>query len=234
MNILMENGIPTISQLLQELLSQEPIVGASDSHAKILVSQESKEDLKETEVHSFSELCTFLKNFRKQINPNGCSLKMLKTLLAYTGDSILDGYSLKWQKGGTMRNGESSTLKTMEFPKTESECSLSDILEQEVDEKYFLSEQATKRLLSYKHSDIKEDTISPTLKVGGSNTGGAYPIERERENRDTSSERVSQGISVSTRNDEEVRSIETAHCLSATDWKGIRQQRTNAVKTFEK
>lgn len=47
---------------------------------------------------------------------------------------------------GMIQNGNFSIQKTSVFPKTGKECSLSDILEQEVDEKYFLSPQQTARI----------------------------------------------------------------------------------------
>jgi len=155
MNTSMVSGTQmTLQELMQELF-REPTVGASDSLARTSALPENSKDSRETEVLSFSELCNFLKVSRKQIDPNGCSLRMLRTLLAYTGDSILDGYSLKWHGGGTMRNGGLSTAKTMAFPKTGRECSLSDILEDSVDEKYFLSETATKRLMGYKDTSFQ-------------------------------------------------------------------------------
>ena len=53
-----------------------------------------------------------------------------------------------------MRNGELLTLKISGFPKTARECSLSDILEENPGEEYYLSEQTTRRLLSYKDTTI--------------------------------------------------------------------------------
>ena len=46
-----------------------------------------------------------------------------------------------------MRNGRFSTVKTSECLRTEREYSLSDILEDEVDEKYYLSEAQTRKIL---------------------------------------------------------------------------------------
>lgn len=63
-------------------------------------------------------------------------------------------FSLKWTGGGTMSSGKFSTLKTSECPKTENDVSLSDILEDEVDETYFLSTHTTERLLNYKDAKI--------------------------------------------------------------------------------
>lgn len=56
-----------------------------------------------------------------------------------------------------MSNGVISTLKTSESLKTGSACSLSDILEENPDEKYFLSQETVNRLMGY------EDTFLQTL-----------------------------------------------------------------------
>ena len=49
---------------------------------------------------------------------------------------------------GMIANGSCSTQKTLASPKTARGCSLSDILEVEVDEKYFLSPQQTEKILA--------------------------------------------------------------------------------------
>ena len=54
-----------------------------------------------------------------------------------------------WMNSGMMWNGKCLTLKTT-FHRTESEYSLSDILEENVPEKFFLSKKTTERLLNYK------------------------------------------------------------------------------------
>lgn len=51
-------------------------------------------------------------------------------------------------------NGKCLTANISEFHRIGKECSLSDILEESVDEKYFLSEHTVKRLMSYKDSEI--------------------------------------------------------------------------------
>ena len=53
----------------------------------------------------------------------------------------------RWRSWGIGVSGRYLTADTLEFPKSGRECSLSDILEREVDEKYFLSESQTKYLL---------------------------------------------------------------------------------------
>jgi len=76
-------------------------------------------------------------------------LKTLKTCFQLMEDGTLPEFSLAWTKQGTMQNGNCSILKTSESHKTEKESLLLDILETNVDEKYFLSEETTKRLIMY-------------------------------------------------------------------------------------
>ena len=60
---------------------------------------------------------------------------------------ILPPFSLTYGKQGMMLNGSVSTQKISECHSTENECTLLDILEESVDEKYFLSADQTERLL---------------------------------------------------------------------------------------
>ena len=53
-----------------------------------------------------------------------------------------------------MQNGVFSIPKTLTSHKTGSAVSLSDILEENVDETYFLSNHVTQRLLAYKDTKI--------------------------------------------------------------------------------
>ena len=131
-----------------------PIAGASDSLVRTSASVENSSALKEVVQACFSELCTFLDSSKKKRSPLSCSLRMLKILLVLMEDGISPDFSLKWIGGGTMQSGKFSTLKTSEFPRTGSDVSLSDILEDEVDDKYFLSEKTVQRLMSYKDSQI--------------------------------------------------------------------------------
>ena len=54
----------------------------------------------------------------------------------------------RWTGLGTMRNGRCLTVKTSESPRIGRECSLSEILEEHVNQKYFLSEKMTKYLVT--------------------------------------------------------------------------------------
>ena len=143
----MVNGMQmTLDEYLPEI-SQSQIVGVSDSLARISALQESSEAFKLIAQDSFSELCTFLDSSKKKRDLNGYSSRMLRICFQLMQDGISPDFSVAWTRGGTMRNGKFSTLKNSEYHRTEKGYSLSDILENEVDEKYYLSEEQTKKIL---------------------------------------------------------------------------------------
>ena len=143
----MENGTQmTFEECMPETF-QKPTVGVSDSHAKISQSQESKPDFKETVQACFSELCTLSGNSKKKINPLTFSLRTLKICLVLMEDGISPDCSLKWSREGMMQNGRCSTPKISECHKTGKDVLLSDILEAEAPQKYFLSREQTEKIV---------------------------------------------------------------------------------------
>lgn len=72
-------------------------------------------------------------------------LKMLMIYYLSTEGGTLLPLSLNWTNRGTMLNGKFLTL-TNGFPKVETEFLLSDILENHVDQQYFLSSDKVKLL----------------------------------------------------------------------------------------
>lgn len=123
------------SQTLNSLLA--------DSLAKLSQLLESEEDLKTLE-----ELCSFtLPESPKKSNHVFYSLRTSKACYLTTkGVHSRLSYE-RWMKSGTMLNGMCLTVKTTEYHKTGKECSLLDILEEQVDQKYFLSEKQTQKIL---------------------------------------------------------------------------------------
>jgi|GEM_PF-1284667 len=81
-----------------------------------------------------------------KIDPDGFCLKMLKTSYQSMEDGILRRFCISYPKLGTTANG-SLSIPSHTFPKTESAFSLSDILETDAPEKYFLSDAQTQKLL---------------------------------------------------------------------------------------
>ena len=149
MSILMENGTQMMFEELSQTTYHEQNVGVLDSPARTLASQDTNTDLKEIAQAYFSELQTLLNSSKRKIDPTPFSLKMLRIYFLLIEDSTLQGFSLNWTKLGTMRSGKLSTRNTMASHKTAKECLLLDILEEQVDGKYFLSrKQAEKIVLS--------------------------------------------------------------------------------------
>ena len=91
----------------------------------------------------------FLKSqgFSETKDPDIFCLKTLKVYYLLTKEKLSRQYLGFSPKLGISLNGRFLIVKTSESPRTGKECSLSDILEKEVDPKYFLSEEMTKKLV---------------------------------------------------------------------------------------
>lgn len=73
---------------------------------------------------------------------------MLRDFYQAAGDEIISTISLVWGKQGMTSNGRFLIPKITESHKTENESILSDILEAEVDDKYYLSAEKAAAILS--------------------------------------------------------------------------------------
>ena len=143
----MESGVQmTLEQWAPEIF-QRPTVGVLEHHARTSRLQEKELASKETDPHSLGKYLESLTRSGKKINPNGLSMRTLGECLAVTEDLTSLQYSLNWIGGGTTSNGNYSTLNCTEYLKTESEFTLSDILEDAVSEKYFLSRQQVEKVV---------------------------------------------------------------------------------------
>jgi hypothetical protein len=124
--------------------SQTSTYSLEDFLAKHLALLANAKDLTTQEEHSFLTSLGFL----QKKDPDIWYSKMLKvyylTNLAKLSRQYL-GFSPTW---GIELNGKYLTAKTSEFPKTESVSTLSDILEENVAEKYFLSQKMVDFLLN--------------------------------------------------------------------------------------
>ena len=143
----MENGLQmTLDECMPETF-QKSTAGASDSPVRTYPLQENKLDFKETVQACFSELCTLSDSSKKKINPLTFSFRTLKICLVLMEDGISPDCSLKWNNRGMMQNGRCSTPKISECRKTGKDVSLSDILEGDVPQKYFLSKEQTEKIV---------------------------------------------------------------------------------------
>lgn len=104
------------------------------------------EDYTENELACFLSLFDSSEN-EVTINPDGLSLKMLRESFPLAEAGILPLFYVNWPHWGTVWNTRLSIPKTTVYPKAESVCTLSEILQEEVPEKYFLSEVQARQLL---------------------------------------------------------------------------------------
>lgn len=86
--------------------------------------------------------------------------KMLKDCYLMTMETLSKPSSPRLQNWGMTSNGKCLTARISESPRIGKECSLSDILEDSVDDKYFLSEQATNSILNLMDKGTKLHTAS--------------------------------------------------------------------------
>ncbi len=95
----------------------------------------------------FFTVAGLLKSTPAEDNPASLSLRTLSICCQAREAGILPPFCLTYGKQGMTLNGSVSTVRISESPSTGRECTLLDILEESVDEKYFLSAEQTQRLL---------------------------------------------------------------------------------------
>src|SRR5574343_1182902 len=134
------------SQKSTQANSQTSTSSAVDSLVRHFLSLENEKDLKIPEGHYSLKL----REYCEINNLDYSSLKMLKDCLVTTTAILSEPSSPRLQNWGMTYNGKCLTAKISESPRIGKECSLSDILEEQVDQKYFLSEKAVETIL--KHS----------------------------------------------------------------------------------
>lgn len=113
-----------------------------------LVSAGEWQGYMECEVDSFLRLLVCSKARMPKINPNTYSLRMLSIFCQAMAEGILPPFSLNYGRQGTTVNGMLSIPGTSVCHNTGNGCTLLDILEEDVDETYFLSAEQTLRLLN--------------------------------------------------------------------------------------
>lgn len=113
------------------------------SHARVIAWLEKEKDC------MIQEQDYFLKSGKswKSSGLNILSLKMLQDCLMLIEDGTWQDVLLNWPKLGTISNGVFSILRNLEFHKPEKEFLLSDILKDDVDEKYFLRDEIVEKMI---------------------------------------------------------------------------------------
>lgn len=136
-------------------------------------SQEREKDLTIQEERCFLRLLELLPLKNLSIS----SSKMFPVCLTTTKAGHLKQSSVHWMSWGMMCAGRYLTAKISEYPNHEIECLLSDILEDNVPEKYYISRKQAEKLL-YKENPTQGERIysskgvSCTLTSGSGGFGG--------------------------------------------------------------
>ena len=131
-------------------------------------SQEREKDLMTQEERYFLRLLELLPLKNLSIS----SSKMFPVCLIITQAKHLKQSSVHWMSWGMMCAGRYLTAKISEFPSHEIECSLSDILEDNVSEKYYLSRKQAEKLL-YKENPTQGERIYSTKGLSCTLTSGS-------------------------------------------------------------
>lgn len=145
---------------------QTPTSSLEDSLVRLFQSQGSEQDSPWRTPEGLSLLRCLdslgIKEYRTS------SLRMSKDSSTTTRDAHSKSSSKSWMTWGMTVNGNCLTAKISESRNTESACSLSEILEENPDPKYFLSDEQTEKMLSRKKNRIsqspngEEDIFDPT------------------------------------------------------------------------
>jgi len=136
-----------------------PMSSAGDSHVKTCRWLESAKEWLESDLaygSSSAELSV-------RLNRDGLSWKMYPDFFRARRDEILPSSFEGWKNSGMWGHGKLLTVNTSEWPKDAAVCSLSDILEPEVDKKYYLSAKACKGILRRAEKRGKE--LPPMLEI---------------------------------------------------------------------
>ena len=114
--------------------------------AKISALPGEEQDLTEKEVALYEKFLESWKSSKKKINPHGLSTKTLRECFLATEDLISYQSSLKWTDSGTISSGKIST-QDGSFRKIGSAYTLLDVIEEEVNDKYFLSREMAEKIV---------------------------------------------------------------------------------------
>ena len=146
MNTETENGTQVTLGACVRQSCRMQTVGALDRHARTSQSQENEKDWTETDQVLYEKFLESWMNSKKKIDLNGLSMKMLRECFLATEDLTTYQSSLKWTDSGTILNGKISTVDGSSH-KIGSAYTLSDILEDTVPQKYYLSKEQIAKIV---------------------------------------------------------------------------------------
>ena len=142
------NGMARTSPKPSPPTCRELISGQADSRVRTFLYLVNNEGLQASEA-LFFEIVRLLKGTPAEDRPEWLVLENVKICSPLIEDGTLQPFSIRWPKSAIISNTDCLIHASTAFRKTgnASTLSLIDILEPRVYEKYFLSPQATAKLL---------------------------------------------------------------------------------------
>ena len=95
----------------------------------------------------FFRVMYLIGQLEEENRPTYLFIENVKNLLSVNGGWDFARLLIEMERGGMMQNGKCSTPKISECHKTGKDVSLSDILETETPQKYFLSKEQTEKIV---------------------------------------------------------------------------------------
>ena len=115
----------------------------------------------------FFRVMYLLGQLREEDRPHTLLIENVKNLFSVNGGWDFARLLTSLDGGGMMLNGVCSTVKTSESHRIGKECSLSDILEDAVSQKYFLSKEQTERIVWTSDKSEKTERRKETTPTNG-------------------------------------------------------------------
>jgi len=106
-----------------------------------------------------------LREYCEQNNLDYSFSKMWSDCFLTTVEKLSESSSLRLQNWGMICNGKCITAKITESHRIGSECTLSDILEEKVDLKYFLSDETMKKIFDLEEIEKSKSEHSERIRI---------------------------------------------------------------------
>ena len=137
------NDSPTFETLERTIFSPS-IASRRESHARMSRSPDAAPDSRESALDCFTSLRESCKNF----DPLGLCSKMFPDFfLPTTAETLRKSSAFSWSSAGMGYRGVCSIADISTWPSDAKECSLSDVLESHVPQRFFLSPRAARGIL---------------------------------------------------------------------------------------
>src|SRR3990167_9252235 len=144
---------------MDNLQEEQLTLFVADSPVKTSALPESARDWLESEADYGSSFVVFSLNLRRA----GWSLRTSPVYLVPMEGETLPSSFEGWENSGIYRPGASLMLSSLEFPSAAAVCSLSQVLEADAPQKYYLSPRACQGIL--RRAEKRGKSLPPFLQA---------------------------------------------------------------------